>query len=539
MNPFLLIYLNVGDEMVLTKDEKALHDQLNILPRRQLVTALATLSAALLLVIIDQNGISVIIPTIAKDLDAGATISWAGTSSLIANTCFQMLYGRLSDVFGRKVIFVSAALLLCVADLLCSLSQNAIMFYVSRAIAGIGGGGVQNLVNIIISDIVTLEQRGKIQGVVGGAVGLGNVIGPFIAAGIMQKSSWRAFFWLLTPLSFITAVLAFLFLPSKPPTIGFWEGLSKIDWVGSVVSGAGIVLLLIPISGGKTQSSTKANVTNVNDHQGGSYFSWDSPLSISFLAVGGALFIAFVGWEWKMAKLPMMPIDIYKNSSLAIMLAQNCLLGAVYQSYLYYVPLYLQNPHQYSAIKSAAVYTPLVAAQMIASIGSGQYISRRLRYGEVIIFGFAIWTLGAGLALLFTRHTSPAVIAVILAIVGTGVGCIFQPTLIALQAHSPKSRRAVIISNRNFYRCIGGACGLAVSAAVLQAQLRATLPTEHKDLASSTYVLPESMRQVPAVLDAYMSASHSVFILQVPLIGLCLLGTAFIRDRGLEPVKDT
>ncbi|EGU77405.1 hypothetical protein FOXB_12085 [Fusarium oxysporum f. sp. conglutinans Fo5176] len=459
----------------------------------QNVTALATLSAALLLVTIDQNGISVTIPTIAKDLDAGATISWAGTSSLIANTCFQMLYGRLSDVFGRMVIFVSAALLLCVADLLCSLSQNAIMFYVSRAIAGIGGGGVQNLVNIIISDIVTLEQRGKIQGVVGGTVGLGNVIGPFIAAGIMQKSSWRAFFWLLTPLSFI-AVLAYLFLPSKPPTIGFWEGISKIDWVGSLVSGAGIVLLLIPISG-----------------------------------VGGALFIAFIGWEWKMAKLPMMPIDIYKNSSLAIMLAQNCLLGAVYQSYLYYVPLYLQNPHQYSAIKSAAVYTPLVAAQMIASIGSGQYISRRLRYGEVIIFGFAIWTL----------HSSPAVIAVILAIVGTGVGCIFQPTLIALQAHSPKSRRAVIISNRNFYRCIGGACGLAVSAAVLQAQLRATLPTEYKSLASSTYVLPESMRQVPAVLDAYMSASHSVFILQVPLIGLCLLGTAFIRDRGLEPVKDT
>ncbi|KAF5250343.1 hypothetical protein FANTH_4443 [Fusarium anthophilum] len=525
--------------MVLTKDEKALHDQVNLLPRRQLVTALATLSAALLLVTIDQNGISVIIPTIAKDLDARATISWAGTSSLIANTCFQMLYGRLSDVFGRKVIFISAALLLCVADLLCSLSQNAIMFYISRAIAGIGGGGVQNLVNIIISDIVTLEQRGKIQGVVGGTVGLGNVIGPFIAAGMMQKSSWRAFFWLLTPLSFITAVLSYLYLPSKPPTIGFWEGISKIDWVGSLVSGAGIVLLLIPISGGKTRNSTKVAVTNVDHDQGGSYFSWDSPLSISFLAVGGALFIAFIGWEWKMAKLPMMPIDIYKNSSLAIMLAQNCLLGAVYQSYLYYVPLYLQNPHQYSAIKSAAVYTPLVAAQMIASIGSGQYISRRLRYGEVIIFGFAIWTLGAGLALLFTRHSSPAVIAVILAIVGTGVGCIFQPTLIALQAHSPKSRRAVIISNRNFYRCIGGACGLAVSAAVLQAQLRVTLPTEYKSLASSTYVLPESMRQVPAVLDAYMSASHSVFILQVPLIGLCLLGTAFIRDRGLDPVKDT
>src|SRR6478735_720181 len=285
MNLFLLIYLNVEDKMVLTKDEKALHDQVNILPRRQLVTALATLSAALLLVTIDQNGISVTIPTIAKDLDAGATISWAGTSSLVANTCFQMLYGRLSDVFGRKVVFISAIMLLCIADLLCSLSKNAIMFYVFRAVAGIGGGGVQNLSNIIISDIVTLEQRGKIQGVIGAVVGLGNVVGPFIAAGMMRQTSWRAFFWLLSPLSFCAAVLAFFFLPSKPATVGFWEGMYKIDWVGTFVSGAGIVLLLIPISGGKS-SLLFLYLSHLILFLGGSYFSWDSPLSISFLTVG-------------------------------------------------------------------------------------------------------------------------------------------------------------------------------------------------------------------------------------------------------------
>ncbi|UZP32289.1 hypothetical protein NXS19_000105 [Fusarium pseudograminearum] len=506
---------------VLTKDEKSLHDQVNLLPRRQLGIALATLSASLLLVIIDQNGISVMLPTIAHDLNAENTISWAGTASLVANTCFQMLYGRLSDVFGRKVVFISAILLLCFADLLCSFSQNAIMLYICRAIAGIGGGGVQNLVNIIISDIVTLEQRGQVQGVIGAAVGFGNVVGPFIAAGVMAQTSWRAFFWLLSPLSFCTAVLSYYFLPSKPATVGFWEGIRKIDWMGTIVSGTGIVLLLIPISGG------------------GSYFSWDSPLSISMLSVGSALLIVFIMWEWKMAKLPMMPVNIYKNITLSIMLAQNFLFGAVYQSYLYYVPLYLQNPRQYSALKSAAIYTPLVAAQAISSIGSGQYISRRLRYGEVIIAGFALWTLGAGLALIFNRHTSPAVIAVILAIVGTGVGSVFQPTLIALQAHSPKSRRAVIISNRNFYRCMGGACGLAISAAVLQAQLSATLPANRKDLASSTYVLPEGMRKEAGVLDAYMAASHSVFILQVPLIGACLFGTIFIRDRGLDPVKET
>ncbi|KAL3605066.1 hypothetical protein FPOAC2_00008 [Fusarium poae] len=487
---------------VLTKEEKTLHDQENILPRRQLLIALATLSTSLLLVIIDQNGISVMLPTIAHDLNAENTISWAGTSSLVANTCFQMLYGRLSDVFGRKVVYVSAILLLCFANLLCSFSHNAIMLYLCRAIAGIGGGGVLNLSNIIISDIVTLEQRGKIQGVVGATVGLGNIIGPFIAAGVIGQTSWRAFFGFYHHCHFV-------------------QRNTKIDWMGTFVSGISIVLLLIPISGG------------------GSYFSWDSPLSISMLSTGGALFIAFIVWEWKMAKLPMMPVNIYKNITLSIMLAQNFLFGAVYQSYLYYVPLYLQNPRQYSAMESAAIYTPLVAAQAIFSIASGQYISFRLRYGEVIYTGFALWTLGAGLALILNRHTSAAVIAVILAVVGAGVGCIFQPTLIALQAHSPKSRRAVIISNRNFYRCMGGACGLAISVAVLQARLSAALPVAHKDLASSTYVLPDDMRGKAGVLEAYMSASHSVFILQIPLIGACLLSTIFIRDRGLDPVKET
>lgn len=146
---------------------------------------------------------------------------------------------------------------------------------------------------------------------------------------------------------------------------------------------------------------------------------------------------------------------------------------------------------------------------------------------------------GSGLALILTRHSSPGIIVIPLLVLGVGVGCVFQPTLVALQAHSPKSRRAVIISNRNFFRSAGGACGLAVSAAVLQARLRATLPSDYGYLADSTYALPDSSaRDDPGVLDAYMAASRAVFILQVPLIGLCFLGTAFIRDRGLEPPED-
>jgi hypothetical protein len=144
--------------------------------------------------------------------------------------------------------------------------------------------------------------------------------------------------------------------------------------------------------------------------------------------------------------------------------------------------------------------------------------------------------------LLFGAHTHPAVIAVIVAIMGSGIGFTFQPTLVALQAHCTKSQRAVVIANRNFFRCMGGACGLAISAAILQATLRSNLPTKFAYLAESSYSLPSRSNldatEWASILLAYSKASHSVFILQVPLIGVCLLACVFVRDRGLERPKE-
>ena len=144
--------------------------------------------------------------------------------------------------------------------------------------------------------------------------------------------------------------------------------------------------------------------------------------------------------------------------------------------------------------------------------------------------------------LIFGRDTHPAVIAVIVGITGIGIGFTFQPTLVALQAHCTKSQRAVSISNRNFFRCMGGACGLAVSAALLQATLHSNLPSNLSYLTDSTYSLPSkssvSATEWSQILSSYSKASHSVFILQVPLIGVCFLACSLIRDRGLERPKE-
>lgn len=545
----------MGRQAALTKAELTLHDQVEHLPKRKLIAVFGLLALTVLINFIDQNGISVALPTIAAELDARDTISWAGTASLLANTTFQMLWGRLSDIFGRKTVYISAIALLSIADLLCGLSRNATSFYIFRGLAGVGGGGITNLAMIVVSDVVTLENRGKYQGIIGSMVGLGSIIGPFLAAAFAERATWRGYFWLLSPCAALAAVLTYFYLPTKPRTASWQDSVKKVDWWGSFAIFVGIVFLLIPISGGTFDmfpfKEVKNSMNEVVTTTGGAYFEWKSSMVICLLVLGGISLILFVIIEWRVAKLPMMPgnyspninltrsnnvlVDIYKNPAVSAMLVQNFLMGASYQAVIYFVPLYLQNAHQFSIIQSALIWIPLVGLQSGISILSGLYISKFKRYGECLWFGFGIWTLGSGLCLLLTRESPIGIIIIPLIVIGIGVGCIFQPILVALQAHSPKARRAVIISNRNFCRCAGGACGLAVSAAVMQASLRASLPTEYANLAGSTFTLPEFDGDIPpAVLDAYMAASHSVFILQVPLIGLCFLGNFFIRDRGLE-----
>ncbi|KAL4749966.1 hypothetical protein BDW72DRAFT_176802 [Aspergillus terricola var. indicus] len=504
--------------------EKALHDQTNILPRGRLLVVFAGLAISLFISFVDQNGITVTLPTVAEDLNGKNTISWAGTSSLIANTMFSVLYGRLSDIFGRKIVYLCALALLCVADLLCGLSQNAAMFYVFRGLAGVAGGGISSLAMIIVSDVVTLEQRGKYQGILGASLGLANVVGPFIAAAFILRATWRGFFWMLAPLAACSIAVGYFLIPDTATKDSFRTNLKKIDYFGIITSSIGIIFLLIPISGG------------------GSYFEWDSPMVISMLLIGGLSLVTFFFIEWKIAVLPMLPMEFFKNRVIIALFLQSFLLGAVYQAYLYYLPLYYQNARGWSPIVSAALTSPLVACQSVSSVLSGQYISRYKRYGEVIWFGFGMWTLGAGLTLLFRTTTHPAAIAVIVAITGVGVGCTFQPTLVAFQAHCTKRQRAVVISDRNFFRCMGGACGLAISGAVLQATLRSHLPAGYEYLSDSTYSLP-AQSSVPGavwggIVDAYTAASRAVFILQVPLIGVCFLACLCIKDYGLERPKD-
>jgi predicted MFS family arabinose efflux permease len=374
-----------------------------------------------------------------------------------------------------------------------------------------------------VTDIIVI----RYQGILGSCVGLGNTIGPFLAAAFIQTSTWRGLFWCICPLAVVAGVMVALTLPPSKVHGDMKTKVKVIDYYGVLFSSSAILLLLIPISGG------------------GTYFDWDSPMVISMLTLGSICMILFILVEWKWAVMPMMPLRLFQNPAIFAILVQNFLYGIVYYSHLYYLPIYYQNVRQYSPLLSAALTIPFVAAQSIFSISSGQYVSRTKRYGEIIWSGYALWTLGCGLVLLLTRYTPRWQIVVFLIIEGAGVGHVFQPTLVAAQAHSMKSDRAVVISVRNFLRALGGSLGLALSSAVFSNSLKKSLNSLSTPLSESVRsgILAAILR-VPdlstlsrtdreEVLNSYMSASHAVFIMWVPLMAVCLVLCIMIKDKGL------
>ncbi|KAF2137645.1 uncharacterized protein K452DRAFT_329163 [Aplosporella prunicola CBS 121167] len=509
--------------------EAALPDQTNFLPKRELITVFCTLSVCMTVCFIDQNGIGTMLPSVSRDLHAENTISWAGTSALIANTVFQVLYGRLSDLFGRKVVFISALVLLSISDLLCGLSVNPTMLYVFRALAGVAGGGITSLTMMIVSDIVSLEKRGRYQGILGSMIGLGNLLGPLLGATFSQLATWRALYYLLCPIAALCGVLSCWKVPSTMRCSDYRAVVKKIDFYGLVTGSLAVICILIPVSGG------------------GSYFDWGSAFTIAMLTIGGLCAVAFVLVEWKVAALPMLPLSLFHSVPVATMLLQNFLFGYAFYAYIYHLPLFFQNALGHTPLQSALFVFPLVIAHALCSSLSGWYISARNRYIEVLWAGFALWTLAAALITLFDRALAPAAMLPVLALCGAGVGLVFQPTLVALQAHSPKKHRAVVIAARNFLRSLGGAVGLAAEAAVLQKALRDKLPAPYKALASSAFAAPEwggggggvyggvgvKFEDEDEVRDAYAKASRAVFVSLVPFLAACLLGCALVRDCGL------
>ncbi|KAI4695769.1 hypothetical protein J4E81_006098 [Alternaria sp. BMP 2799] len=519
----------VGEDDDDKSDAASIGGQRNTMTSTQLRIAIPALSVCLFVSFIDQTSVSTATPAIAVDLNTGTATSWIGTSFLIASTAFQLINGRLSDIFGRKNLLLISLMLMALGDLGCGFARTSVQLFVLRAIAGIGGGGINSLVMIIVSDITTLQNRGKYQGWLGAVIALGNGAGPFLGGAIVEGATWRWVFWIIPIMTVPTSMVILFFLPLKHRSGDYLAKVKKIDYGGMVLNIASTLLLLIPLSGG------------------GVTYAWGSPFFIACTVTGAVLGVLFVLHQWKLVALPIMPLRLYRAPHCWALYLQTFLIGLAYFGNFFYLPIYFQSVLRYSPLASGALILPVVITTSFASIASGQYMNRVASYMHCILAGFALWTLGSGLTLLFDRDTGLAVLIVVLIIEGAGIGLTLQPTLVGMYANSRNEDRAVTTGLRNFIRTIGGAFGLVISGVILSNTLSRDLSkrpfvsdTLMAQLTSSTYDLDKfglSLDQKEEVFDTYMLGLHYIFIFFTVCSGLGLALTFWVGNTSLKAPK--
>ncbi|WWC69847.1 uncharacterized protein I206_103790 [Kwoniella pini CBS 10737] len=499
-----------------------MEDQATRLPKSKLILLCFGLQIALFLSFIDSTSVSTILPIVGSDLNATNSITWAGTAFLVANTSFQIITSRLSDCFGRKIVLMGSLSLFAIGDLLAGFARNKVWLYCARAVAGIGGGGINSLSMIIMSDVVTLRERGQYQSLLGIGIAMGSGVGPFLGAVLAEKVTWRWTFWIIAPLSALTMLLIQYTVPLKPVGGELKHKLAKMDWIGSILSLAMTICILVPLSGG------------------GSTFAWNSPIVISLFVVGGLSVIAFIVVERYFAAFPLFPGRLLLNRNVCLLLVQTWLVGMVYYGGIFFVPLYLQNVQDYSPILSAALLLPLVLGQVLTTTISGYVVKFTNRTWASFFVGFVLWTAGQGAQLCFGKSTTKGVIIGCLILQGFGIGSTIQSTLVLAQASGLSGDRAVITGVRNFARTSGGAIGLAIGNSILQNVFLGHLPedlpqNDVKQLADDFgHIKQLSETMAAAVREAYMQGIRKVFIFFVPVVAICLFMCTFIKDLPLD-----
>lgn len=505
------------------------HD--NILPTNQAIIVFLGLAFTLLFSYIDQTGITVALPYIADTLHAQKTISWAGTSTLIGNTVVMGAVGRLSDIFGRKYVLIGCVLLLGFGELACGFAQTNYQVFIFRGFCGFGAGGINGSVLVIVSDIVTLETRGKYLGILGVFVGLGSSVGPFFASLFIEYLTWREFYYSLSPIVISSSVLIWKFVPATDQKCNFKDKVCQIDYFGILTYSFGIILILIPISG-----------TRIDKNEA---------LVILFTVIGSLLLISFLFIEKYFANLPVIPLNLFSTTvSLTVLLTQNFFFGIPYYSLLFFIPFYFETVRGLTIIHTSLFILSITITQITFSILAGQIISRVKHYFFVLWFGYLMWMIGVGLFLSFSLTSSDAGCIVSLCCIGIAAGSTFQTSLVAAQAQSFRKDRATAISTSILLRTLGGAIGLAVSTKILADNYLTELAIrgpqhftrpeiEHlsrRIISSSRTLKDYSTIQIEFLRGIYMNSLKNVFYLWLGCIGYCLIVNVLVKDNGIEPL---
>ncbi|CAI6332180.1 unnamed protein product [Periconia digitata] len=439
-------------------------------PRSKLKIAVIMLSLciAVLLVALDITIVTTALPTIAEKFNSASGYTWVGSAYLLGNSAATPIWGKVSDIFGRKPILLVTNAIFFVGSLLAAVSVNMNMLIASRVIQGIGGGGLIVLVNICISDLFPMRERGAYFGIIGGVWALASSLGPIVGGIFTQKVSWRWCFYINLPLDGLAFIIILLCLDLHTPHTPLRKGLKAVDWLGSLTMVSGTIMLLLGLE------------------FGGVTFPWSSPTVICLIVFGVVLIGIFFLVEHRFAPSPLMPLDLFsKRSNLAAL--GTCFFHAVvYISASYFLPLYFQAVLGATPILSGVYLLPTAVSLSIVSALTGIFIKRTGQYLPCIIFGFVLLTAGFGTFIDLTPNSSWSKIIIYQIIAGMGVGPNFQSPLIALQSLVPKRDIATATATFGFVRNLGSAISVVIGSVVFQNEMVSKQPMLVDALGAST-----------------------------------------------------
>lgn len=494
-----------------------------VLTKRTVWLIFGALMTSMFMSSLYQSVLGTAMPTIVGELDGVEHQGWVMTIYILAVAIVMPIYGKAGDMWGRRWPFLVAIGLFTLASVGGALATSFPELVLWRGVQGLGGGGLMILSQAIIADIVSAKDRGKYMGPMGAVFGVSAVIGPLLGGWFTESLTWRWAFWFVVPLGAATLVVAWFAL--KLPSHG---STKRIDV-------AGTVLMIIATSGLVLAASWQS-------WSGNKSFDWTNPGLIALVLVTLLAAVAFVLVERRAAE-PLLPLHLFRNRTFSIATVVGLVIGMGMFAALSFLPTFLQMATGAGVTESGYLMLPMMAGVMLTSIGSGLLIARTGRYKVFPVVGMGVVTLSLVALTQITGGMSMVLFGFMIFALGAGLGLVMQTIVLAVQNSVDPHEIGTATSANNFFREIGAAVGIALFSTIfttrLADNLAPVLAGAPEDGVSASSLTPEIVHQLPepqqsGVIEAFAGSLAPAFWYLVPILAFGFVLTLFLREVKLS-----
>ncbi|MET7736896.1 MDR family MFS transporter [Streptomyces sp. NPDC005402] len=494
--------------------------------QRSVRVVLLALMITMMLAMLDNMIVGTAMPTIVGELGGLEHLSWVVTAYTLATAAATPLWGKLGDMYGRKGVFMSSIVLFLVGSALSGMAQDMGQLIGFRAVQGLGAGGLMVGVMAIIGDLIPPRERGKYQGMMAGVMALAMIGGPLVGGTITDNWGWRWSFYINLPLGVVSLGLisAVLHLPKK-------RAQARIDYLGAALLTVGITSIVLVTTWGGTE------------------YAWTSARIMELIGIGVAALVGFVFWQTKAAE-PVVPLHIFRSRNFTLMSIIGFITGFVMFGATLFLPLYQQSVQGASATNSGLLLLPMLGAMLVTSMVAGRITTNSGRYYVFPVVGSVLMVIGLYLLSTMDTGTSRLTSGVFMAVVGFGMGCLMQITMLVAQNSVEMKDMGVASSSTTLFRTLGSSFGVAIMGALFNHRVQDVMAERGGALGAkvteqSASLDWKSLQKLPvSVREAYQYAvsagTHSAFLLGSIVAVVALVAAVFVKEvplKGAGPQK--